>query len=121
MRGPRVDGLWDPGRIETLLSKLVVNVSDHGIGERGARVRLEALPDHAVIEVWNAGPVLDDVLMRRLFEPFVCGPSSRSQRAKGLGLGLYLARAIARAHGGRIEVHSEKHEGTTFRATLSRE
>jgi signal transduction histidine kinase len=121
VRGPRIEGQWDPARMEMLLSKLVLNAYEHGVGGRAARVRLEALPDHAVIEVWNAGPVLDDVLMRRLFEPFVCGPSARAQGAKGLGLGLYLSRAIARAHGGRIEVGSDKHSGTTFRATLPRE
>jgi signal transduction histidine kinase len=121
VRGPRIEGQWDPARMEMLLSKLVVNAHEHGAGGRVVRVRLEASPDHAVIEVWNAGPVLDDVLMRRLFEPFVCGPSARSQGPKGLGLGLYLSRAIARAHGGRIEVGSDKHSGTTFRATLPRE
>jgi len=117
-RGPRIEGQWDPARMEMLLSKLVVNAYEHGAGGRGVRVRLEALPEHAIIEVWNSGPVLDEVLMRRLFEPFVCGPSARSQGLKGLGLGLYLSRAIARAHGGRIEVGSDKHSGTTFRTTL---
>jgi signal transduction histidine kinase len=120
-RGSRIEGRWDPARIEMLLSKLVLNAHEHGVEDRVARVRLEGSPDQAVIEVWNAAPVLDDVLMRRLFEPFVCGPSARSHGSKGLGLGLYLSRAIARAHGGRIEVGSDKHSGTTFRATLSRE
>jgi signal transduction histidine kinase len=120
-RGPRVEGQWDPARIEVLLSKLVLNAFEHGAGAQAVRVRLDAQRDHVVIEVWNAGPVLDDVLMRRLFEPFVCGPSARAQGPKGLGLGLYLSRAIARAHGGRIEVESDRHGGTTFRATLPRE
>jgi signal transduction histidine kinase len=118
LRAPRVDGQWDPDRIEALLSKLVLNAFQHGTGGRGARVRLEAAPHHAILEVWNAGPVIDDVLMRRMFEPFARGPFGAAE--PGLGLGLYLAREIARAHDGRIEVRSDVREGTTFRVVLSR-
>jgi signal transduction histidine kinase len=120
VRAPRIEGRWDPDRIEMLLSKLVHNALEHGATARGVRVRLEDAGDHAVLEVWNSGPVLDDVLMRRLFEPFVCGPSTRGDGPPGLGLGLYLARAIARAHGGRIEVKSDARDGTRFRAFLPR-
>jgi phosphoserine phosphatase RsbU/P len=118
LRAPRVDGQWDPDRIETLLSRLVLNAFEHGSGGRGARVRVEAAPQHAVLEVWNAGPAIDEVLMRRMFEPFARGPFAKAE--SGLGLGLYLVRAIARAHGGRIEVKSDVREGTTFRAILPR-
>jgi signal transduction histidine kinase len=117
-RAPRLDGQWDPDRIEALLSRLVLNAFEHGTGRRGVRVRLEAAPHHAILEVWNAGPVIDDVLMRRMFEPFARGPFARAE--SGLGLGLYLARAIARAHDGRIEVKSDVREGTTFRVILAR-
>jgi signal transduction histidine kinase len=120
VRAPRVEGMWDPDRIEALLSRLVVNAIEHGSHARGVRVRLEATTDQAVLEVWNAGPVIDEVLMRRLFEPFVCGPSSRAEGPRGMGLGLYLARAIARAHGGRIEVQSDARDGTAFRVFLPR-
>ena len=85
---------------------------------RWRRLRAAVIASPALSAAPPAPPVLDDVLMRRLFEPFVCGPSARSQGLKGLGLGLYLSRAIARAHGGRIEVGSDKHSGTTFRTTL---
>jgi signal transduction histidine kinase len=118
LRAPRVNGQWDPDRVEALLSRLVLNAFEHGTGGRGVRVRLEAAPHHAILEVWNAGPVIDDVLMRRMFEPFARGPFAKAE--SGLGLGLYLVRAIARAHGGRIEVKSDVREGTTFRVILPR-
>jgi signal transduction histidine kinase len=44
--------------------------------------------------------------MQRLFQPFLRG----SERSSGLGLGLYIASEIARAHGGKIEVASSKEE-----------
>jgi signal transduction histidine kinase len=118
LRAPRLDGQWDPDRIEGLLSRLVLNAFEHGTGGRGVRVRLEAAPHHAILEVWNAGPVIDEVLMRRMFEPFARGPFASAD--SGLGLGLYLAREIARAHDGRIEVRSDAREGTTFRVILAR-
>jgi signal transduction histidine kinase len=118
MRSPRVDGQWDPDRVEAMLSRLVLNAFEHGAGGRGVRVGLEAAPHHATLEVWNAGPVIDDVLMRRMFEPFARGPFAKAE--SGLGLGLYLVRAIARAHGGRIEVKSDAREGTAFRVILPR-
>jgi signal transduction histidine kinase len=117
-RSQRLEGEWDPDRIGSLLSKLVLNAFEHGVGGRGVRVRLESAPHHAIIEVWNSGPPIDDMLMRRMFEPFARGPFARPD--SGLGLGLYLVRAIARAHGGRIEVKSNAREGTTFRVILPR-
>jgi signal transduction histidine kinase len=120
-RCPRIDGQWDPDRIGLLLSKLVLNGIEHGASARGVCVRLEAHSEHAVVEVWNGGPPLDEVLMRRMFEPFVRGPSTVAEGGgQGLGLGLYLVRAIARAHGGRIEVVSNARDGTAFRVILPR-
>jgi sigma-B regulation protein RsbU (phosphoserine phosphatase) len=120
VRAPRIEGLWDPDRLGQLLSKLVCNAIEHGAGARGVSVRLEAAVDHAVLSVWNGGPAIDEVLARRMFEPFVRGPLAQADDRPGLGLGLYLVRAIARAHGGRIEVVSNAREGTTFRVILPR-
>ena len=74
----------------------------------------------ALREVWNAGPCIDRRLRTELFEPFACGETSTSQETGGLGLGLYFAREIVRAHRGSIEVESTDHGGTTFRVQLPR-
>ena len=57
--------------------------------------------------------------MTDLFEPFR-GRVLRSERSRGLGLGLYITEQIIRAHGGRIEVASTPHDGTTFTVVLPR-
>jgi signal transduction histidine kinase len=116
----RLEGEFDPDAIATVLSKLVLNAMHHGAPRPAIRVELRGLTNEVVIDVWNAGRPLDSDLIGRLFEPFVCGRSARSDRAEGLGLGLYLARETVCAHGGRIELQGSDADGTTFRVTLPR-
>jgi two-component system OmpR family sensor kinase len=65
------------------------------------------------VEVQNEGPGIPVELMPKIFDRFVSGPDSR-----GLGLGLYLAKRIAVAHGGELSVDSPPGEGTRFRLHL---
>jgi signal transduction histidine kinase len=116
---PRVDGQWDPDRIATLVAKLVLGALEYGPTRPAIRVELRATPDKAILHVWNAG-VLDAETLASVFEPFVLRGAGRPTGREGAGLGFFLAREIARAHGGRIEAQSSKAEGTTFRVTLPR-
>jgi sigma-B regulation protein RsbU (phosphoserine phosphatase) len=113
----RVDGQWDPDRIASLLFRLVMNAIQHGVAGRVIRVALEARAEHVVLEVHNQGSPLGDDIMRRLFEPFAGARATGA--AHGLGLGLYLSREIVRAHGGRIEVRTDRDE-TCFCVILPR-
>ena len=115
---PRVDGQWDPDRIATLVAKLVLGALEQGPTRPAIRVELRATADKAILHVWNAG-VLDADALASVFEPFVLRRARPTER-DGVGLGLFLAREIARAHGGRIEAQSAESEGTTFRVTLPR-
>ncbi|MDP9149130.1 MAG: HAMP domain-containing histidine kinase [Myxococcota bacterium] len=116
----RVEGSWDPDRVAALLTKLVVNAIDHGPVRPAIRIDLHDSTDSAVLRVWNAGRLLIEGPPARVFEPFVSGPPAAAGGTPRLGLGLYLAREIARAHGGRIELHSHEEHGTTFQVTLPR-
>jgi len=67
----------------------------------------------AVMTVQDAGPGIPEEMRPRLFERFVTGRGSH-----GLGLGLYLARQIAEAHGGTLTVESSGGSGTVIALVL---
>lgn len=112
-------GEWDADRIATLVTKLVVNAFEHGHPAGSpVRIALHGMSDRVVLEVWNAGYAPRSI--ERLFEPFARAAKHHARASSGLGLGLFLAREIARAHGGVLDGHTSPHDGTTFRLTLPR-
>lgn len=93
----------DPVRIGQLLSNLLGNALAHGDMEAPVRVRAASENGMFLLSVSNVGPPLPPAALERLFQPFFRGdPNSR----EGLGLGLYIASEIARAHGGTLGVES---------------
>ena len=110
-------GEWDGNRILQAVSNLASNAVQHGKRGSAVHVRLAGDPQSVSIEVHNEGAIPED-LLPRIFEPFRSGRHLGS-RGEGLGLGLFIARAIARAHGGGLEVDSS-HGETTFRMVLPR-
>ena len=111
-------GRWDPNRITQAVSNLVGNAVKHGTPGKRVDVRVRADDAHAIVEVHNEGAIPSS-LMHTLFQPFAArGDASR--RRDGLGLGLFIAQSIARAHHGELQVHSTPESGTTFRLLLPR-
>ena len=108
--------MCDPYRVAQLFSNLLANALTHGTpaGPVDARVRT-AGPD-LTLAVTNQGPPIPEALKAQLFQPYT--RLSASGTRGGLGLGLYIASAIVRSHGGTIEVTSSKAAGTTFTCTL---
>ncbi len=119
--------VWDGDRITQAVSNLIGNAIAHGQDP----VVIEPMDrgDQIVIEVRNRGEIPREILPR-LFDPFTPGggerrqaeaPEVASERRRGhLGLGLYIVREIAEAHGGGVEAESA--EGNAiFRMTLPRD
>ncbi len=93
----------DPVRIGQLFSNLLGNALTHG--SEGEPVTVIAkTEDQFELAVCNAGTPIEAAAMERLFRPFSRGEVRPSQ--EGLGLGLYIASEIAKAHGGSIDVTS---------------
>jgi signal transduction histidine kinase len=107
----------DPKRIAQLLSNLLGNALTYGAAHMPIRVR--AVTEGAVFElsVANAGEPIPPAAMERLFQPFTRGVGRPSQQ--GLGLGLFIASEVARAHSGTLTVVSSPEETRfTFRMPL---
>jgi PAS domain S-box-containing protein len=112
-------GTWDGHRMAQAVSNLLGNAVQHSPAGTPVRVEVRGERDQVVIDVHNEGAIPGD-RMTTLFEAF--GPSAQgARRHEGLGLGLFIARAIARAHLGSIEVDSAPERGTTFRVALPRD
>ena len=98
----------DPKRVAQIVSNLVANAVKHGTPNRPIRVWASTDERGFELTVANEGNPIGPVVMQQLFQPFFRGSSPSSNQ--GLGLGLYIASEIARAHGGKIDVGSSKEE-----------
>jgi phosphoserine phosphatase RsbU/P len=98
----------DRNKIGQLASNLLANAVTHGARDVAIKFRAETLPDRFVLSVANAGPPLDAKTRESLFQPFFRGGARPSRN--GLGLGLFIVKEIAEAHGGTIEVESSAEE-----------
>jgi len=105
----------DRGRIGQLLSNLLGNALTHGAKDKPVRVLAGSEAGTLRISVANGGAPIPVATMARLFQPFFRG-QVRSNR-DGLGLGLHIASEIAKAHGGVLEVTSNRLE-TRFTFTM---
>jgi signal transduction histidine kinase len=101
----------DPNRIGQMLSNLVANALTHGSASGPIRVQATTTSQALELSVSNPGEPIPPHMLEHLFKPFVRAAARPNQQ--GLGLGLYIAAEIARAHGGEITVHSDR-ERTTF-------
>ena len=114
-------GLWDGMRLQQLLGNLVVNAIKYGAADAPVRVLVVGREDDLLFEVRNSGRAIDQSTLGEMFDPLKRGLASTGMRDNrgSLGLGLYIAREIATAHGGDIEARSEETE-TVFRVCLPR-
>jgi two-component system OmpR family sensor kinase len=84
-------------------------------------VRVVALEDGVAVEVADTGPGIPSGMIEAMFEPFVQADSSSTRSKGGTGLGLAVARRLARFLGGDVLVDSTVGVGSTFTLRLPRE
>ena len=106
-------------RVIQMIGNLVANAANYGDANGSIVLTSEVLDDHFCIAVHNHGPPIPGELLPTLFDSL-----TRGQHAEGdshsLGLGLFIVREIAKAHGGGVQVDSTAEAGTTFTVSFPR-
>lgn len=111
----RIVGKWDRLRIEQILSNLLSNAVKYG-GGKPVEIRALAADDMVRLAVTDHGIGIDREALERIFDRFERAVSIRHYG--GLGLGLFIARQIAEAHGGSIVAQSQLGSGSVFTVIL---
>ena len=103
----------DPVRVRQAIENLLSNALKVQPEDDAVLVHVAACESWATVTVEDRGPGIPPDVLPRLFQRFGSGPGS-----VGLGLGLYLARGIAEAHAGSLEVDSSSGRGARFTLRL---
>ena len=109
----------DKLRIRLLITNLLNNAVRHGKGNL-INVRVSFFGDRGVIEVKDNGEGISEEHISQITEPFYRADSARQRNTGGFGLGLYLCRLIAQAHGGEMIIVSQEGQGTQITVNLPR-
>jgi len=111
----RVDGRWDKVRVEQAVTNLLSNAIRYAPGPIAVSVHEEGA--HVVITVSDLGPGIPDADLSRIFDRYERATTGRRHRG-GLGLGLYVTREIAIAHGGTLVAENLPERGARFTLRL---
>lgn len=118
-----VTGEWDADRLRQAVSNLMGNAAQHGAASAPVDLTARGEASEVTIEVRNGGSPIPPGELPRIFEPLIRGASAehpKKNRPGSIGLGLYIAREVARSHHGRIDVTSTVADGTAFTIHLPR-
>lgn len=110
--------LFDPDRIEQVLTNLIDNALRHTDDGGEVRVIVDGDEEAVRISVRDSGSGIAEEDLPFVFERFYKADKARTRGRSGTGLGLAIAKNIVEAHKGTIAVHSKLGEGTTFTFTL---
>jgi len=117
-------GMWDSDRVRQAMSNLFGNALQHGSTDFPVTLSLGGEASSVSIDIHNGGDPIAPGELSKIFDPLIRGSSAerpKSKRPGSIGMGLYIAREVAKSHGGRIDVTSTVEDGTSFTMHLPRE
>lgn len=118
-----MSGYFDSVRLHQLFTNLLVNAAQYGEKHRTVTLTAASFPDYMTVQVQNFGMPIPERDLASVFKPLVqltADVESDARPRTSLGLGLFVAREIAEAHGGTITVDSDEANGTVFTVRLPR-
>jgi signal transduction histidine kinase len=113
-------GATDPLRLRQILSNLIDNACKYSAPASIVAVTLASDDQHVTIDVTDRGRGIPPEDVQRVFERFERVEDPLHMTTSGAGLGLYIARSLAKALGGEITLHSMPGVGTTVTVSLPR-
>ena len=108
----------DPDRLAQVVTNLVSNAMTYGTRDRPVTITSLVGDDTATIRVFNEGRPISPEHRGLIFQPLQRGEEQVQRGSRSVGLGLYIVREIAQAHGGEARVASSTEEGTTFEVVV---
>ncbi|HKC59722.1 MAG TPA: ATP-binding protein [Myxococcales bacterium] len=111
----RLDLSFDGERLRQVLNNLLANAVKYGGPASRVQVTLSSSPSHALVEVQDWGEGIAASKLPTIFERF---HRADTTNGRGHGLGLFIAAALARLHGGTLAARSELGKGSTFTLRL---
>ncbi len=114
-----VEGVWDPARLDQVLTNLVSNALKYSPQGGEVRVQVRQQEGYAVVTVSDEGIGMAPEERDRLFTPFQRGERARAISG-GIGLGLHIASEIIKQHSGTMTVESAPGKGSAFSVQLPR-
>lgn len=116
----KLNAIFDGGRVSQMLSNLVGNAIQHSDANAPVVVSVNKSANEASISINNKGAPIPVEQIETIFDPLVRGGEGgpNADERGSLGLGLFVSREIANAHGGAVSVSSDAAAGTTFTVVL---
>jgi signal transduction histidine kinase len=114
VRDGKIEGWFDPKKLERALYNLLLNACEAVAGNSG-RVKVSLHPTDAGVEIriGDNGPGIAEAIRDRLFQPFIS-----HGKENGTGLGLTVVQKIVQDHGGDVMVEETSPQGTVFKVVL---
>jgi two-component system OmpR family sensor kinase len=110
--------IGDEDRLRQVIANVVGNALVHTESHVPIAIRVATHNGSVVLEVDDQGPGMDSHITERVTERFFRADPARSRHRGGSGLGLSIVDATVSAHGGSVDIESEKGRGTTVRLTM---
>jgi PAS domain S-box-containing protein len=109
---------WDADRVAEVLGNLLLNAIKYSPSGGDVRVVVEEIGESVHVSVADSGIGISRHSLPHIFEPFYRATNAKERSARGMGLGLSIAKELVVAHGGEMTVESVLGQGSTFAFTL---
>ncbi|MFO8100057.1 MAG: PAS domain S-box protein [Salinibacter sp.] len=121
MSDASVQGRWNEGALTRIAENLLENAIKFTPDGGRVEVRVQGTPEAAALEVEDTGIGMEPRQVDRLFQPFKQESEGLEREYEGTGLGLSIVKRLTEAHGGTVDVDTEKGTGTCFIVRLPRD